>query len=214
MLARPILTLDPSSLLMKAQNGPLLEAELLPLTGQGKLRITYNWLYSALNCDPSDHSPFVWSLSKLDATHVSLSPRDPYAGMKLYASVRDDWSWYVEVQAPHSADWITGVGGDETLALETNDLMMIALKGFNGQFIAVDQQISYHDDHAGFRLRSVGADNVQARLWFLSIARRLQPCLGVKLRSEINEADIARAYAAAGLSPQSEEIDRMLKHLS
>lgn len=41
-----------------AQNGPVFAGQLVPLNNVGPLRITYNWLYSALNCDPNDKSPF------------------------------------------------------------------------------------------------------------------------------------------------------------
>lgn len=201
-------------LLTVAQDGPLMEAEILPLTGQGKLRVTYDWLYSALNCDPSDSSSFVWRISRVDAEHIALSPRDPHQGMTLYASVRDDWDWYVEVQAAHSADWIRAIGRDETIGFETKDLLIVALKGFNDQYIAVDSQISDHAPHAGFRLRSAGTENPKARLWFLAVRATLQPGFTAPLSTQLTEADVARAYAAAGIAPESNEITQLLKQLS
>ena len=119
---------------LAAGNGPLLQGELVPLNNKGKLRVSYNWLYSALNCNPNDSSPFVWTISKVDDTHISLSPRDSHSGMTLYASIRDDLSWYAQVQAPFSADWIRAVGRDEICALESQDLLIMSFKGFNGQY--------------------------------------------------------------------------------
>jgi len=39
-----------------ADTGPLVTAEIYQLSNVGKVRVTYNWLYSALNCDPGDPS--------------------------------------------------------------------------------------------------------------------------------------------------------------
>ncbi|MEO6700794.1 MAG: hypothetical protein ABI140_00460 [Jatrophihabitantaceae bacterium] len=195
-----------TELLATVTTGPILEAVLIPLTKQGKLRVTYNWLYSALNCDPNDDSDFVWVLDKLDDTHVSLSPRDPYAGRKLYTSIRDDWDWYAEVQAAHSGDWITAVGRDEILAITGADLLTISLQGFNGQYVAVDSQLSVHDWHSGFRLRSVGTNDYNARTFFMGVTRLIQPALHVPLRHELTDADIGTALASAGIMPATDTV--------
>jgi hypothetical protein len=192
--------------LAAATTGPVLEAVMIPLTNQGKLRVTYNWLYSALNCDPGDSSDFYWVLSKLDDTHVSLSPRDPYAGRRLYASVRDDWDWYVQVQAPHSADWITAVGRDEILGISGADLLTISLTGFNGQYVAVNSQLSVHDWHNGFRLQSVGTSDYNARTFFLGVTKLIQPAVTVPLRHELTSSHIENALAAAGVAPEAETV--------
>jgi hypothetical protein len=184
-----------------ASAGPLLEGVLIPLTNQGKLRVTYDWLYSSLNCDPGDSSDFVWILSKLDDTHVSLSPRDQHAGRTLYASVRDDLNWYVQVQAPYSADWITGVGRDEGLAITGADLLTISLQGFNSQYIAVNTQLSQHGGHNGYRLQSIGTGDYNARTFFVGISRVLQEGVEAPLRSELTEADIGKVLASAGVEP-------------
>lgn len=203
-----------STTLAQADLGPVFTAELIPLTNQGKLRVTYNWLYSALNCDPNDDATFNWVVSKIDDTHVSLSPSDHYRGMTLYASVRDDWSWYVQVQAPHSADWIRAVGRNEIIAIVHNDLMIVSFNGWNGQAIAVDSGISGHDNHSGYRLRSVGSSNPKASLWFLGISNTLQKGLDLRRKEELTEDHLLAALAAHGLTASREEIAGILARFS
>jgi hypothetical protein len=205
---------SPSRALATAQAGPLLEAELIPLTNQGKLRVTYNWLYSALNCDPGDDSAFRWRLAKTDDTHVSLSPADQYRGMTLYASVRDDWSWYVQVQAPRSADWIRAVGRNEILGFESQDLLIASFTGWNQQYVAVDPGLSPHDGHSGYRLRSVGTSNPKARLWFLAVTSVLQAGLNVRLARELSEDDLRASLSARGVTATSAEIAAILRRFS
>jgi hypothetical protein len=203
------------SYLLAATAGPLLEAEMIPLYDRGKLRVTYNWLYSALNCAPDDASRFVWVLNKLDETHVALSPKEPYRNMQLYASVRDDWSWYVQVQAAHSADWIRKVGRNETLTLEPlSGLFIVSFKGFNNQYIALDADISRHDDHSGYRVRSIGTGDVKARSWFLGVTQVLQKGPTLPLAHEVTQEDILREMLAAGLPAGKEEISRIHSRLS
>ncbi len=177
--------------------GDVAAAVLVPLSGQGQLRVTYNWLYSALNCDPLDDSDFVWLLSKVDEHHISLSPRDGYAGKRLFSSVRDDWDWYVQVQAPYSADWITAVGRNEILLVEGDDLLTISLLGWNSEYLTVDSGISAHDDHSGYRLRSVSGGDHKAETFFLGITELLQPGLDLPLRSELSVQQIGAALGPA-----------------
>jgi hypothetical protein len=197
-----------------AANGPLLQAELIPLSNQGKLRITYNWLYSSLNCDPNDSSSFAWTLNKLDNTHVSLSPTAGYAGKTLYASVRPDLNWFVQVQAPNSADWITGVGGDEIIEMDSQGELIVAFKGLNGQHIAINSQMSDHGGHSGYRLQSVGASDPKTYMWFMGVTRILQAGLQIPLRSAVTDADIRQAYEACGLTPSDDDIAQMKKKIS
>lgn len=199
-----------SEIMSTAANGPLLEAVLIPLTNQGKLRVTYNWLYSALNCDPNDQSDFVWVLNKLDDTHVSMSPKVPYAGRTLYTSVRDDWSWYLQVQAPFSADWITAVGRNEQLAINGADLLIISLQGWNNQYVAVNSQLSQHDNHSGYRLQSIGSSDSNARSFFVGITQ-VQPGLHVPMRSELTEEHVTQALVAAGLPSGADTVSWLLK---
>jgi hypothetical protein len=166
-----------TALWQAAQAGPVLEAELLPLSNQGRLRVTYNWLYSALNCTPDDASPFVWVLRKIDAQHCSLSPKDGYQGRTLYASVRDDLGYRVQVQAPYSADWITAVGRDEVLSFAPADLFM-QFFGFNGQPLTVAASPITHDGHTGCQVVSTGpAALSRANTWLVRPLTLLQPGL-------------------------------------
>jgi hypothetical protein len=201
-----------------AAAGPLLEAEMVPLNNKGSLRIYYEWLYSALNCDPGNSSRFIWVLNKIDENRISLSPKEPYRNMKLYASVRDDWSWYVQVQAPRSADWIRAVGRNEILNLESQSgLLIISLKGWNGQYVAVDADISTHQDafgnmHSGYRLRSVGTGDLKARSWFLGVSQILQAGLQLPLHHELTQEDIRRELRAYGLAAEDEDVSRLHAH--
>ncbi len=174
-----------AEVLSAAAVGDVAEAVLIPLSKQGKLRVTYDWLYSALNCDPNDNSDFIWILTKVDANHVALSPKDPHNGHQLYASVRDDWSWFVQVQAPHSADWITAIGRNEIMLVEGADLLTISLKGWNNQYVTVNTDLSAHDWHAGFRLQSIDGGDKNARTFFLGVTQLLQPELALPVREEL-----------------------------
>lgn len=202
-----------STTIAAAATGAVLQTELIPLSNQGKLRVYYNWLYSSLNCDPNNTSAFSWIINKLDATHVSLSPAptNTYNGMTLYASVRDDINWLLQVQAPYSADWITAVGGDETIEMDSLGTLMVRFKGFNGQAIAVNSQISDHDGTSGYRLQSLGASDPKSFTWFMSVTQILQPGLQVALGRTLSEADIRDAYAASGLRASDDDVARMQK---
>ncbi|OON68227.1 hypothetical protein [Hymenobacter sp. CRA2] len=186
-----------TTLWQAAAPGPVVEAELLPLSNQGRLRVTYNWLYSALNCDAADASSFVWVLHKLDEQHVALSPKNGYAGRTLYASVRDDWNYYVQVQAPHSADWITGVGRDEILTLSTADFF-VRLQGFNGRYLSVTATADDHGGHRGCRVMSTAPAPDAASTWLL------RPTLSLQARLQLpplpSAAELQQALSRLGQS--------------
>jgi hypothetical protein len=204
-----------ASILRDAAAGDVLTTELISLTNKGKLRIHYNWLYSALNCDPGDTSTFAWVIAKIDDTQVSLSPRDGYRGMTLYASVRDDWSWYVQVQAPHSADWITAVGRDEKMVMaEPSGLLTMTLTGFNGQLIAVDDSVSSHQGLSGYRLRSIGSSDAHAYTWFLGVQQVLQEGLAIPLAREVTTEHIHESLAAAGLACRDHDVQNIQRLLA
>lgn len=197
-----------------AQPGPVMRTSLVSVSGKGNLRITYNWLYSALNCDPTDDSPFEWVIAKLDATHVSLSPAGGYNGMTLYASVRDDLGWTLEVQAPFSAHWITRVGRDEIMTLESRDLLTVSLLGFNDRYVAVDPAITSHDGHSGYELHSTGTDDPRSRMWFLGASELLQDGLDMPLAADLRARDVASALAASGLDAAPGAVTPILSSLS
>lgn len=185
-----------AQVLAAAAPGALLEAELIPLSNQGKVRVTYNWQYSALNCDPADGSTFAWTLTKLGATTVALSPSVPYGGKTLFASVRDDWGWFVQTQAPHSADWIVAPRGDEAIRMQTYGALIVSFTGFNGQAIAVNSALTNDGVHSGFRLQSTDSPNRQAQMFFLGVTQLLQPGFRLPHVRELTTEQIAHEVQA------------------
>jgi hypothetical protein len=202
---------------MRAAPGPLLTTTLVPLTNQGNLRITYTWFHSALNCDPNDGSSFLWAINKLDDIHVALSPTDcTDHGRPVYASVRDDYDWFVQVQAGWWSSWlpvgwITAINRDEVIRMQSHGLNIVQFQGFNGQNIAVNTQITSDRYHSGYRMQSTGSSNPQASLFFMGVTKLLQPGLQVRLASEMTPDDIRQAYASCDLTASDDDVGRMMK---
>lgn len=181
-----------------ASPGAVLTGNLVPLNNIGSLRVTYNWLYSALDCDPTDSSAFAWVISKVGtSSQVSLSPQAPYSGMTLYASVRPDYEFTVQVQAPFSADWITAVGGDETMTLTQQGFLTIALQGLNGSYLCADGAQTSHDDHSGFLFHS-NAGAIGPASSFFVVVNQVHQDVGIPLASTLDPADITAALVAQG----------------
>jgi hypothetical protein len=197
-----------------ASNGPVAEGDLISIRRNARLRVTYNWLYSALNVDPNDSSPFPWLLSKIDDTRISLSPKNGYAGKTLYASVRPDYNYTVQVQAPFSADWITGVGADEIIGMSSPGLQILTLQGLNRQFIAVDESPVSHGPHTGYLLHSNGSPHPDAYSWFFGITQVLQPNLHIKTVDQLTAGDIREALTAAGLESGDANVTALQELLS
>lgn len=158
-----------------ANQGPFLQAEIISLTGKGKLRVTCNWLYSSLNCDPNDLSSFVWQFNKIDDQHISLSPVNSCTDKTIYASVRDDINYYLQTQAPYSADWITVVARDEIINLVMHDLSIAQFNGFNGLYLTLNDNADRHGNHTGYRVRSIGTTFTENAQWFIGVVGSLQP---------------------------------------
>jgi hypothetical protein len=192
--------------------GPFMQANILPISGQGKVRVTYNWLYSSLNCDPNDPSTFPWTFVKLDDTHVALSPVLTYQGMTLYASVRPDIGYCVQVQAPGSADWITGIGGDETITLNMRDLSLGTFQGLNGSYIAVNPVPDSHDDHAGNRLFSNGGDP-NAALFLIQPTTALQAGFEFRQTRPWTPERLKEVVGRQGVALSPEQSKRLAFHL-
>lgn len=204
-----------ASALAAAAPGAVMTAQIYPLVGLGPIRVTYNWLYSALNCDPNDNSAFVWVVNKAANGVVTLSPRDKYRGMTLYASVRPDWQYSVQVQAPHSADWIRGVGGDERLSMTDLGLMTVNLRGLNGQYLAVNSTSTTHVDsngnaHTGYKLQSNASAAGPSTNFFLAVTQNLQAKVGLPLASELNVEEIGVALQTLGVLPQSRLAEKIV----
>lgn len=183
-----------------ASPGPFLEAQLFPLDGHGNIRVTYNWLYSALNCDPNDTSTFTWVLNKTDGGTVTLSPGEQYDGMTLFASVRPDWDYHVQVQAPNSADWITSAGGDEHLTMTELGFLTINLQGLNNQYLAVNGSATGHDGHSGYRFQSNASTTGPSTNMFVAVNQVLQPGIDVTRASDLSPQDITAALEAQGVA--------------
>ncbi|RYZ22237.1 MAG: hypothetical protein EOO16_09960 [Chitinophagaceae bacterium] len=168
---------DLGRFLQQAGKGPALRAQLVPLSGQGLLRVTCNWLYSAVNCVPEDRSDFWWDFEKIGDGVYSIAPAASCISRKTYMSVRDDDNWYVQLQAPRSADWITAVGRDEFIGLSVFDMNFAKLTGFNGKLLRVENGRDNHGGHSGYRVRSIGEGDEDASTWFIATALSLQPGL-------------------------------------
>jgi len=182
-----------------ASTGPVLSGQLFPLANLGSLRVTYNWLYSALNCNPSDASIFDWTLAKTATGQVTLSPSAPYRGMTLYASVRPDWSYFVQVQAPNSADWITRAQGDEFLTLTELGLLTINLRGLNGLYLALNGAPTPHDGYSGYKLQANAASAGPSTDMFLSVSRQFQGAPQAPCAADIGETSLAELLRKQGV---------------
>ncbi|ALV04880.1 hypothetical protein [Roseateles depolymerans] len=182
-----------------ASPGPVLSCNLFPLNGIGPLRVTYNWLYSAVNADPNDSSAFTWVINKVGSGgQVSLSPEAPFRGMTLYASVRPDYQYRVQVQAPFSADWITAVGSDEILTLIPQGFLIISLQGLNGCYLCADASQTSHDDHSGF-LFSSASGSIAPAASFLVLATQVHQDLDIPLGRDLDKADLVACLSAQGV---------------
>jgi hypothetical protein len=202
---------DVHALFAASNTGPFMEAVLVPLQNRGPLRVTCDWLYSSLNCCPGDASAFPWLFYKVDATHVAMSPKYGCHNRTLYASVRDDIGWYLQVQAPYSADWIGAVGRDEMLTLELVDLLLARIKGFNGQYLALDDGISDHGGHQGYRVRSNGTSgDADAALWLLRVNRAVQDHVRFAYSAPLDAAALAGVLAPRGLQASAAALARAL----
>ena len=199
-------------LLRTAATGPFMQAEIISLSGLGKLRVTCNWLYSSLNCDPNDNSPYLWQFNKVDDQHISLSPVASCVRLPIYASVRNDINYYVQVQAPYSADWITADGRDEIMSFTLHDLSIAEFNGFNGSYLALNNFQDNDSPHSGYRLRSVGSVFDQWSQWYISVAGALQPRL--QFSGQDNSATgVARQLTNCGIEMEAGTLDRLVSTL-
>jgi hypothetical protein len=197
-----------------AEPGPFLRAQLTSEAGRRPLRVTYNWLYSALNCTPSETTPFFWDFIKTADGSLALSPSDHYGGRTLYASVRPDWGYNVQVQAPGSADWITAIGADEKLSAQATGILGAAFKGLNGSYIAVNETADDQEGHSGYRLRSLMNQLIDDCTFRISNATVLQEGMEFLEGYSLTEEDIRAAAEAYGVSGLSDDDIRKLAEIS
>jgi hypothetical protein len=208
----------------------LLQAEIFSITGLGKLRVTYNWQNSALNCSRIDKSPFIWNIYQTQNNTIAMSPQVGFAGKTLYASVRDDGDWYLQVQAPHSLDWITAAQRDEFIGLELLDLGLAKLTGFNNQLIGMANQPDWivrteNGVTAGdmvYRLRSIYTSAVKESLWFFKIigggssisTSGIRVANRFEARIPTLESDLEGALQQHGINVSSQELSTLIQQIN
>ena len=201
-----------NDLLKAADVGSFMQAEIVSLSGLGKLRVTCNWLYSSLNCDPDDTSTFLWQFNKVDNQHISLSPVTSCIGPRIFASVRDDINNQVQVQAPYSADWIKAVGRDEIFGFTLHDLSIAQLNGFNQAYIAVNNFKDSHGSHSGYRVTSNGKDFDRYSQWFIDGTKSIQPAIQFKGPGSLET--LQRQLDNCSIRLERDVLEQLIKHLT
>lgn len=200
-------------LLQAAENGPFMTAEIYSLTALGNVRVSCNWLYSSLNIEPGNGAEFLWQFNKIDDGHVALSPASSCINQTIFASVRDDIGYYLQVQAPYSADWIRAVGRDETIGLKMHDFTIAELTGFNGSLFTLDSAISSHQNHSGYRIRSIGTTFSKESQWYLKIKETLQADIAFS-GSDHSLQGIKNQLSNASINLSDEALATLVKQLN
>lgn len=184
-----------------ADAGPVLTGEMFPLSGAGKIRVTYNWLYSALNVDPDDSSPFVWVLQKLPDGLVALSPQDQVSGLTVFAAVYpdDNMRFVAQTQWPEPdsgyPEWNTSPG---EMTLTGLDLLTIELTGSNGSYLGVDGPVTQHGSHAGHLVLSNVDTPGPSSKFFVAVQQNLQAKAQAPLFASCSAADISSELERQG----------------
>jgi len=199
-----------------ADEGSVFETTFTPLSNLGNVAVTYNWLYSALNAAPGYGDNNIWVVNKLSESEVSLSPKYGWSGMTLYASVRDDWYWNVQCQAPHSADWITAVGRNETIGFEPGQLTVASFKGWNGAYLALQSAWICHgsrpgDDHCGRRITSNGGGLDNNTRWHMGIQAVTQSKLDLPVAADLTSEDYEAILRAHGAPADAGAVERLIQ---
>lgn len=187
-----------------ADAGPALTAELFPLSGVGKVRVTYNWQFSALNVDPNDSSPFAWVFQKMPDGSVALSPQGGYEGLPVFAlTYQDDSSlgYAVQVQVPGVDGgppfWNTWPAGMTMTGL---DLLTVELLDSNvsGSYIGVDGSITSQGGHAGYLILADVATPDLSSKFFVAVQQNLQAEAQAPLFSSLSPAEVSAELERQG----------------
>jgi hypothetical protein len=186
-----------------ADAGPALTAELFPLSGVGKVRVTYNWLYSALNVDPNDSSPFAWVFQKMPDGSVALSPQAGYEGLTLYAfTYPDDNMRFVAQVGVPGVDggppfWNTSPSG---MTLTELGLMTVELLDSNvsGNYIGVDGSITSQGGHAGYVIPANVETPDPSSKFFVAVQQNLQAGEQAPLISSLSLAEVSAELGRQG----------------
>jgi hypothetical protein len=207
-----------------ADAGPVLTAELYPLSGAGKVRVTYNWLYSALNVDPGDSSPFAWVFQKNSDGSVALSPQDgcdgafawvsqkmpdgsvalsPEGGLALWAwpYPDDSFRYVAQVQAPgvdgDSPMWSTAPFGMTLTGLGLLIVELLDSDG-SGNYIGVDGSITSQDGHAGYLIPADAGTPGPSSKFFVAVQQNLQAGAQAPLFSSLSAAEVSAELGQQG----------------
>jgi hypothetical protein len=192
-----------------ADAGPVLTAELFPLSGAGKVRVTYNWLFSALNVDPNDSSPFAWVVQKMPDGSVALSPQDGYEGLTVFAQTFPDENLRYVAQVG-----VPGVDGGppfwntspSEMTLTELDLLTVELLDSNvsGNYLGVDGSVTSQGGHAGHLiLANVGTPDPSSK-FFVAVQQNLQAGAPAPLFSSLSPAEVSAELERQGAgNPQA-----------
>jgi|TARA_B110001469_G_scaffold101980_1_gene99879 hypothetical protein len=203
-----------SELLKSCDTGPFMQAQIFSLTGLGNLRVQCNWLYSALNVDPGTTGEFLWSFNKIDDNHISLSPPTGTCISKpLFASARDDNQYFMQVQAPFSADWITSAQRDETFYFEIHDLNMAVFKGFNGSYFQVDNAETSHGNWKAYRIRSIGNTVDKNTQWYIKIKKSIQEGVNF-IGIDYSPDGVRNKLVNSGIDFDAVTLDKLVRQIS
>lgn len=186
-----------------ADAGPALTGELFPLSGAGKVRVTYNWLYSALNVNPDDSSPFAWVFSKLPDGSVALSPQAGHQGLTLFASTYpdDSFRFVAQVQTPGvdggPPSWNTSPTGMTLTGLGLLTVELLDSNG-SGQYISVDGSITSRDGHAGYLILANAATPGPSSKFFVAVQQNMQARAEAPLFSSLSPAEVSAELERQG----------------
>lgn len=186
-----------------ADAGPALTAELFPLSGAGKVRVTYNWLFSALNVDPNDSSPFAWVFQKMPDGSVALSPQGGYEGLTVFAFTYpdDNMRFAAQVGVPGVDGgppfWNTSPAG---MTLTGLGLLTVELLDSNvsGSYLGADGPITSQDGHAGYLVLADVATPGPSSKFFVAVQQNLQAGVQAPLFSSLSPAEVSAELERQG----------------
>lgn len=186
------------------------KAEIISLTGKGKVRVTRNWLYSALNIDPDNHDEYIWTFVYDEGDKIGLLASEH----NLLASVRDDWDWYVQTQAPHSAEWLhLPIGRNSRITLQLTDLGFAYFTGWNGKYLTLNQDKDRHQNHAGYRIQSKSNSIDKHSLWFLKFQSPIQRYSRYQI-TDLDPGKMRDRLRQQGLTYSNAEFDHLYQQMT
>lgn len=192
-------------LFASAKPGLFLRGELLSLAGRGKLRVTYNWVNSSLNCDPNDDSTFLWNFIKTPSGQLLLSPSEPYNGYRLYANVNGESELGLHLQDDKS-NWNTTVTRNGAFDVLGTGLFSIALRAYNDKYVELRYIPISDGQHTGFRLHAIGSNLSERAVFTVTNLTLIEPELQPLESYTVQEEDIRAVLNAYGLTLTDSEV--------